>query len=114
VARTGGDMPIIPENQAKGTSKLQEEEEVRSKTEEAILSGKWYTVWYSVVGQSMMYTEKGWSIKTLEEAKEITTKDFQNHWWVQLRPNGWMEIRDQDFKLIHTTRKQMKQTGLFK
>tara|TARA_A100001515_G_C4580402_1_gene212732 strand:- start:437 stop:676 length:240 start_codon:yes stop_codon:yes gene_type:complete len=74
----------------------------------------WYTVWYCVPGEAFMYTEKGWAIKTLEEAKEITTHDFKDHWWAKLNPNGWLEIRDQDFNIIHTTREVIKQIGLFK
>tara|TARA_R100000808_G_C2114557_1_gene127619 strand:- start:674 stop:862 length:189 start_codon:yes stop_codon:yes gene_type:complete len=61
-----------------------------------------------------MYTERGWMMRSLSEAKDITEQDFvSNHWWVSDRPNGWLEVRDKDFVLVYSTKKRLKQLGLF-
>ena len=106
-------MSIISGDKAEGDSEEEEEgQEAEPKSDEVVL--KYYTVWYSVAGQSMMYTERDWMRKTLADAKDITEQDFvSNHWWVSDRPDGWLEIRDQDFDLVYSTRSNLKQLGLF-
>jgi hypothetical protein len=104
-------VSIISGDKAERTSE-EEGQEAGPKSDEVVL--KYYTVWYSVPGESMMYTERDWMCKTLGKAKEITEEDFlKNHWWVSDRPHGWLEIRDQDFNLVSSARSHLKQLGLF-
>ncbi len=70
-----------------------------------------FTVWFCVSGQGMMYCAKSFS--TIEEAKQITRQDFGNRLWLDHRKDYWLEILDKDFRLVHTTRKIVRQIGLF-
>ena len=62
-----------------------------------------------------MYSERGWMrIQSLSEAKDIIEEGIpSDHWWVSERPDGWLEVRDQDFKLVYSTRSNLKQQKLF-
>ena len=73
-----------------------------------------YTVWYCTVGSAILYCTEGLCKLSLEEARAITLEDFdQNHWFIETYPNGWLEIRDEEFFLVSSSRKVMKQLGLF-
>ena len=73
-----------------------------------------YTVWYCVSGSAIMFCDKRLWKLSLEEARKVTIEDFkQNHWFLKQNPDGWLEIRDRDFAVVHTTRRVLKQISLF-
>ena len=74
-----------------------------------------YTVWYCVVGMSILFSDgRDWKLKDLSAAKKITVGDFkQNHWFLKKYRGGWVEVRDERNAVVSSSRKDMKQLGLF-
>ena len=75
----------------------------------------WFTVWYCVgVESSMMFWDgQDWKFSSLAEAKAQTLEGLSDHWWVSERPGGWLEVRDQDFKMVYSAKKQLQQLKMF-
>ena len=61
----------------------------------------------------MFWDGPSWQFSSLSEATAKTLEDFSDHWWVSSRPGGWLEVRDQDFKMVYSAKKQLQQLKMF-
>ncbi len=76
---------------------------------------KYYTLWYCRSGSCWMFVNDGrkesYLFSDMDDAL-FEIKNFKASFIVQ-HPNGFYQILDQDFKVVHSTKKQLKQVKLF-